>query len=303
MPRPRARACAPDRATAGASSSTSRSGANSGAVGDAVQRANTSRRCASIHAATSAPGGRDRRSPTCAERLERRHADDAPPVHEREPLHRRDADAQAGERARARRDGEQIDRRDSARPCASAQRRAISRGQPLGVRPRRIAARARRRRDRRRRARRFPRASSCPAPAHACGLDFTAYVNVGDAGDASVPRRQAAASRRHPALPHGRLLRDVLRRRPRRRARARADAHLALEGRQRRRHPDVRRAVSRRRRLHRAARQEGLPRRDLRSGRGSAQGQGPRQARGRARRLARHADRRRATSTRASRRS
>ena len=54
----------------------------------------------------------------------------------------------------------------------------------------------------------------------------------------------------------------------------------------------MRRAVPRRRRLHRAAREEGLPRRDLRPGRGSAQGQGPRQARGRARRLAGHADRR-----------
>ena len=50
--------------------------------------------------------------------------------------------------------------------------------------------------------------------------------------------------------------------------------------------------VSRRRRLHRAAGQEGLPRRHLRAGRGSAEGQGPRQARGRPRRLAGHADRR-----------
>ena len=146
-------------------------------------------------------------------------------------------------------------------------------------------------RDRRRPARRFPRASSCPEPAHAC-VRLTGYVNVGDAGDASVSRRQAAASRRDPVVPHGRLLRDVLRGRARRGARARADADLAVEGRQRRRHPDVRRAVSRRRRLHRAAGEEGLPRRDLRSGRGSAQGQGHRQARGRARRLARHAHRR-----------
>ena len=38
--------------------------------------------------------------------------------------------------------------------------------------------------------------------------------------------------------------------------------------------------------------QEGLPRRDLRAGRGSEEGQGPRQARSRARRLAGHADRR-----------
>ena len=105
-------------------------------------------------------------------------------------------------------------------------------------------------------------------------------------------RREAAVSRRDRVLPDGRLLRDVLRGRAGRRARARADADVALEGRQRRRHPDVRRAVPRRRRLHRAPGQEGLPRRHLRAGRGSAEGQGPRQARGRARRLARHADRR-----------
>ena len=39
-------------------------------------------------------------------------------------------------------------------------------------------------------------------------------------------------------------------------------------------HPDVRRPVPRRRRLHRAARQEGLPRRHLRAGRGPEEGQG-----------------------------
>ena len=67
---------------------------------------------------------------------------------------------------------------------------------------------------------------------------------------------------------------------------------VALEGRQRRRHPDVRRAVSRGRRLHHPPRQEGIPRRHLRPGRGSAQGQGHRQARSRPRRLAGDADRR-----------
>ena len=48
-------------------------------------------------------------------------------------------------------------------------------------------------------------------------------------------RRQAAVPRRHRVLPHGRLLRDVLRGRADRGARARADAHLAVEGRERRR--------------------------------------------------------------------
>ena len=81
----------------------------------------------------------------------------------------------------------------------------------------------------------------CPVPPlrHAC--------------DASVSRRQAPAPRRHRLLPDGRLLRDVLRGRAGRRARARSDADVALEGRRRRRHPDVRRAVSRGRRLPRAS--------------------------------------------------
>ena len=50
--------------------------------------------------------------------------------------------------------------------------------------------------------------------------------------------------------------------------------------------------LPRRRRLHRAAGEERLPRRHLRAGRGSEEGQGRRQARGRARRVAGHADRR-----------
>ena len=51
--------------------------------------------------------------------------------------------------------------------------------------------------------------------------------------------------------------------------------------------------VPRRRRLHRAARPEGLPRRGLRADGGSEEGQGAGPARSRPRRLARHADRRR----------
>ena len=66
---------------------------------------------------------------------------------------------------------------------------------------------------------------------------------------------------------------------------------------------DVRRALSRRRWLHHAAGEEGLSRRDLRADRRPPEGQRRRQARGGPRRLARHADRRRRISTRASRRS
>ena len=57
-----------------------------------------------------------------------------------------------------------------------------------------------------------------------------------------------------------------------------------------------------RRDVPRAPRAQGLSRRDLRSGRGSAQGQGHRPARGHARGLAGHVHRRRRISTRASRR-
>ena len=69
-----------------------------------------------------------------------------------------------------------------------------------------------------------------------------------------------------------------------------------------RRDSDVRRAVPRARHVPRAARPQGLSRRDLRSGRRSAQGQGHRQARGHARGLAGHVHRRRRISRRASRR-
>ena len=77
------------------------------------------------------------------------------------------------------------------------------------------------------------------------------------------------------------------------RARARADADLAVEGRQRRRHPDVRRAVPRRS----TATSRGWCRKGFRVAicdqvEDPKQGQRARQARGRARRLARHADRR-----------
>ena len=123
--------------------------------------------------------------------------------------------------------------------------------------------------------------------------DFPRVLRAGrrDAGDAAVLRRQAAAPRRHRVLPDGRFLRDVLRGRADRGARARADAHLALQGCQRRRDSDVRRAAPRRRHLHRPAGPKGLPGRGLRAGRGSAQGQGARPPRSRPRRLARHADR------------
>ena len=114
----------------------------------------------------------------------------------------------------------------------------------------------------------------------------------GHARDAAVLRRQGALPRRHPVLPDGRLLRDVLRGRADRGARPRADADVAIEGRRRQRHPDVRRPLPRRRRLHHAAGQARLPRRHLRPDRGSEAGQGRRQARGHPRRLARHADRR-----------
>ena len=103
-----------------------------------------------------------------------------------------------------------------------------------------------------------------------------------DAGDAAVPRRQASAPRRHRVLPDGRLLRDVLRGRADRGARARADADLAGEGRAaaaaipmcgvpfHAADGYIARLVA-----------QGLPRRDLRAGRGPAQGQGARPARGR----------------------
>ena len=92
-------------------------------------------------------------------------------------------------------------------------------------------------------------------------------------------------------LPHGRLLRDVLRGRGHRRQGPRDRAHLALEGQGRHAGPDVRSAVSRGIRLHRAARAPGLSRGALRADGGPAHGEGRRQARGRARRHPRHAAR------------
>ena len=111
------------------------------------------------------------------------------------------------------------------------------------------------------------------------------------ARDAAVLRRQAAVSRRDPVLPDGGLLRDVLRGRADRRARPRAHADLAVQGRQRRRDSDVRRALSRRRHLHGAAGAEGIPRRHLRADGGSEEGQGRRPARGGPGGVARDADR------------
>jgi len=72
------------------------------------------------------------------ERIERRHADDRPSADQREPLHRRDADAQSGERARTRRDDEQVDVGGAA--IVIGEQRHDLRGQPLSLRPRRIAA-------------------------------------------------------------------------------------------------------------------------------------------------------------------
>ena len=109
-----------------------------------------------------------------------------------------------------------------------------------------------------------------------------------DARDAPVLRSEAAASRRDRVLPDGRLLRDVLRGRADCGACSRADAHLAIARRQRRRHSDVRRALSRRRHLHRQAGQEGLSCRRLRADGGSEEGEGARSPGGRPRGLARH---------------
>ena len=43
------------------------------------------------------------------ERIQRRHAHQRLPCRKCQPLHRRNADAQAGERTRSRRDGERVD--------------------------------------------------------------------------------------------------------------------------------------------------------------------------------------------------
>ena len=105
-----------------------------------------------------------------------------------------------------------------------------------------------------------------------------ASSGAADAGDEAVPRRQASVPRRHPVLPDGRLLRDVLRGRAGHGARARAHPHVALERQRRRSHPDVWRALSRAGRLPGPPRPQGLPRRHLRAGRRSEKGQGRRQA-------------------------
>ena len=70
--------------------------------------ANTSPRCASIHGAMNvAPASRAAASRR--ERIERRDADHRPVERHGQALHRGQADAQAGERARAGRHGQQID--------------------------------------------------------------------------------------------------------------------------------------------------------------------------------------------------
>ena len=125
-----------------------------------------------------------------------------------------------------------------------------------------------------------------------------------DAGDAAVPRREAAVPRRDRVLPHGRLLRDVLRGRAGGRARARPDADVALEG----RHRAARSRCAACRTTPPTATSRAWCKKGFRVAiceqvEDPKQGQGPRQARGRARRVARHADRRAATSTRASPRS
>ncbi len=111
---------------------------------------------------------------------------------------------------------------------------------------------------------------------------------------AAVPRGQTSVSQRHPVLSHGRLLRDVLRRRARRRPRPRTDADLAIERYLRQLDSNVRCSVSRGRYLRRAAGEKRLPRRDLRAGGGSAEGQGCRAPRSRPGGLAWHPGRRRA---------
>ena len=192
----------------------------------------------------------------------------------REPLNRRDADAQPGERPRPGRDGEEVD----ASPSGIARELSISPGRRSAcvraASPRALdddaivvhdgdASGARRRvQGQHTHAVTLPvrqtsltvdscqrpssqqctqpsavHAPSCQCRSRAVGrapivrcmhlsavdrrpadvLELGAHVHVGDAGDASVPRRQAAASRRHPVLPDGRLLRDVLRGRARRR--------------------------------------------------------------------------------------
>ena len=96
---------------------------------------------------------------------------------------------------------------------------------------------------------------SCTRPAAVPVRDIDPVIAAtrverhGHAGHAPVSRRQAPASRRDRVLPHGRLLRDVLRGRPDGVARARADAHVARQGRPRHGHSDVRRAVPRGRRV------------------------------------------------------
>ena len=91
---------------------------------------------------------------------------------------------------------------------------------------------------------------------------------VADAAHAAVPRDQGSPSERDPVFPHGRVLRDVLRRRRNGVARARSDADVAQQ-RRRGRSAARRRSGEGGGRLRAPPRAAGIPRRDLRAGRRS----------------------------------
>ena len=278
-----------------------------------IPRGKHSPRAASIQTpATAAPHGRERSD---AQRIERGDADDGTGSGEGQTLRGRDADAQPRVRARAQADCKDLDvdagsgPHGSSSASASAGSRAACGRLPSPLAeasttpsranatlPSRVAV-SRARTIIPGRCKDILPISRAPAPRTLDGRSAPRHCRhatsgSADAGDEAVPRRQAPVSRRHPVLPDGRLLRDVLRGRARHRARARADAHVAVEGQRRRRDPDVRRALSRARRLPRPPGPQGLPRRHLRAGRGPEEGQGRRQARGRPRGLPRHAARR-----------
>ena len=101
--------------------------------------ANTSPRCASIHddQRLDRRVRASRRGGEC-ERIERRDADDRLVERKREALDRGEADAQAGERAGAGGDGEQVEIARRARRLRRA--RAHFAGQPLAVRARGVAS-------------------------------------------------------------------------------------------------------------------------------------------------------------------
>jgi len=110
------------------------------------------------------------------------------------------------------------------------------------------------------------------------------------AGNAAVQGLQGPVPRLYPAVPHGRLLRDVLRGRENRQQGVGAHPDLAEQG------PHGRPAggytVSRPGQLPRPAGQGGIPRGHLRAGRGPQAGKGPGQARRCPPGYTRHVDRR-----------